>query len=332
MMAKPNLSSPFDSRNGTDEQPPSTAITCVDGQFTLFDLSGIDMPRPAPLTEKPRSGYIRATTSTGKLLLCAIDVVMWAKDEGYETAQKSWENAKAAMRKDETQLPYNLGQLKAKASDGKMRETDFVDQEQFYRLALDLPGKKTAAFKDAAAFMMAQVATQAQRANQDMTTYVMSGKAVSWAVQRVQTKQATKDLQRALLETHLTENPDFGRIFGAQTQALFAMSKARILQELDLDKRRADSYRDHLGQYAQRAIMDACAAAEGRMRLLGRHLTDAEQVEIVMRASEMAGKAMRQLAEFAGEDFLTGRRVNTPLITQSRMPIPRLPSGKGGAR
>lgn len=331
-MPKPNLSSPTDSRNGTVERLDETAITCVDGQFTLFDLSVMDMPRPASLAEKPRNGYIRATTTTGKLLLCAIDVVMWAKDEGYEVARQSWRDAKRLIDAGQRQLVENFHQLKTKAPDGKMRETDFVDQEQFYRLALDLPGKKTAAFKDAAAYMMAQVATQAQRANQDVTSYVMSGKAVSWAVQRVQTKQSTKDLQRALLETHLTENPDFGRIFGAQTQALFAMSKARIVQELDLDKRHADSYRDHLGQYAQRAIMDACAAAEGRMRLLNRHLTDAEQVEIVMRASEIAGRAMRQLAEFAGEDFLTGHRMNTPLITQSRMPIPRLPSGKGGAR
>jgi hypothetical protein len=320
-----------DSDNGTDERPNDTARTCVDGQFTLFDLSGVDMPRPAPLTEKPRSGYIRVSTATGKLLLCAIDVVMWVKDEGYETARMSWADAKRLRNSESDQPLGSFQQLKAKAPDGKMRETDLIDQEQFYRLAFDLPGKKAARFKDAAAYMMAQVTVQAQKANQDVTSYIMSGKAASWATQRVQTKQATRDLQRTLFETHVTENPDFGRIFGAQTKTLFAMSKARILQELDLDKRHANDYRDHMGEYAQRAIMDACRAAEGRMRFLNRHLTNDEQIEIVMRASEMAGKAMRQLAEFAGEDYLTGHRMNTPLITQTRMVIPRLPSGKGGA-
>ncbi len=275
-------------------------------QLSLFDITEFEMPRPAPLTAMAQPGFIRCTDDRKNLLLCAVDVVMWAKDEDYETARISWRDAKTAWKRDESQLVEKLYQLKARSSDGKMYETDFIDQEQLYRLAFDLPGKKTARFKDAVAHLLSALTREASKYGQSVMDYVMSGRAASWAMHRVDAKLAQANLNSALKATHFLNAPKYGQVLSAENEALFEMSKQRIILELDLTQSQAQHYRDFLGEYAQRAIYEACDMAEKRLKYLGRDLTDEEQLAIVMRASQISARAMRDAAEFVGEDFLSG--------------------------
>jgi hypothetical protein len=280
------------------------------GQLSLFDITEFDMPRPAPLTDEPRQGFIRCKNESGEAQLCAIDTVMWAKDENYETARQSWKDAKTAWERDGGELVENIYQLKARAADGKMRDTDFINQEQLYRLAMELPGKKTARFKDAVAYILTALSKEAAKYGQSVMDYVRSGHANSWAVGRVDAKSAQVSVNSALKSTHESASPDYQRLAMAQNQALFNLSKQRIIVELDLTPSQSTHYRDFLSEYAQRAITDACNMAEKRLRRLGRALTDEEQVVIVMRASEIAARTARDTAAFMEEDYLSGDPVD----------------------
>lgn len=280
-------------------------------QMSLFDLADVDMPIPAKLTEKARRGYIRCEQQVGGLILVSIDVIMWAKDEGYDTAQISWRDAKIVLTRDESQLVEKIYTLKAKASDGKMRETDGINQEQLYRLALELPGKKTSRFKDAVAFILNRLTQEAQKHNQDVTSYVLTGYAAQWAQARVEAKEAQKVMSGTLISTNATHEPDFSTIYSQQNQALFAMSKARIIEVLGLSSKQADRYRDFLGKYALKAIAMANEMASDRMRNMKRKdLINAEQLEIILEASRLAAEMARKASEFVHEDYLSGDPVD----------------------
>lgn len=280
-------------------------------QLTLFNLADVEMPQPAKLSDPARPGYIRCSQEIGGLLLIAIDVMMWARDATYDVAQKDWENAKAALARDQSQLHENLVTLKARASDGKMRETDAINQEQLYRLALELPGKKTSRFKDAAAYLLTRLTQEAAKHGQDVTGYVLSGYAAQWAQVRVEAKESQRTLTGTLIAQHATHDPNFGQLFSQQNQALFNMSKARIIEVLGLSPKQADHYRDHLGKYALKAIAMANEMASDRMRNMKRtDLMDVEQLAIILEASRMAAEMFRKAAEFVGEDYLSGDPVD----------------------
>jgi hypothetical protein len=280
-------------------------------QMSLFDLADVEMPIPAKLTDKAAQGFIRCEQQVGALVLVAIDVIMWAKDEDYDTAQISWRDAKTALARDESQLVEKIYTLKAKATDGKMRETDGINQEQLYRLALELPGKKTSRFKDAVAYILTRLSQEALKHSQNITAYVLSGYAAQWAQVRVEAKETQKVLNSGLVTNHENHDPDMGMIISQQNHALFEMNKSRIIEVLGLTPKQAATYRDFLGKYALKAVILANEMATDRMRNMKRtSLDDVELCAIVLEAARYAAEMFRGAARFVGEDYLSGDPVD----------------------
>lgn len=61
--------------------------------------------------------------------------------------RKYWNALKTKLRDEGSELSQFLGQLKMKAEDGKMRETDVADTEQLLRLIQSIPLPKAEPFK-----------------------------------------------------------------------------------------------------------------------------------------------------------------------------------------
>jgi hypothetical protein len=53
---------------------------------------------------------------------------------GTDRPRKYWNDLKAKLKKEGSELSEKIGQLKMAAEDGKMRETDIADVEQLFRL------------------------------------------------------------------------------------------------------------------------------------------------------------------------------------------------------
>lgn len=68
--------------------------------------------------------------------------------------RKYWNALKTKLQDEGSELSHNLGQLKMRAADGKMRITDVADTEQLFRLIQSIPSPKAEPFKQ----WMAQVA------------------------------------------------------------------------------------------------------------------------------------------------------------------------------
>ncbi len=91
-----------------------------------------------------------------KWYFSVVDVVSVLTDSDYQAARKYWKVLKGRLAKEGNETVTNCYQLKLKASDGKMRQTDVADTEQLFRIIQSIPSPKAEPFKQ----WMAQVASQ----------------------------------------------------------------------------------------------------------------------------------------------------------------------------
>ena len=82
--------------------------------------------------------------------------VCWvlAESKDYQTARKYWNKLKQRLKEEGNETVTDCHQLKLKAEDGKMRQTDVADTEQLFRINQSIPSPKAEPFRQ----WMAQVA------------------------------------------------------------------------------------------------------------------------------------------------------------------------------
>lgn len=79
---------------------------------------------------------------------------MLAESKDYQTARKYWNKLKQRLKEEGNETVTDCHQLKLKAEDGKMRQTDVADTEQLFRIIQSIPSPKAEPFRQ----WMAQVA------------------------------------------------------------------------------------------------------------------------------------------------------------------------------
>ena len=77
-----------------------------------------------------------------KWYFSVVDIVSILTDNDYQAGRKYWKTLKMRLNKEGSQLVTNCYQLKMKAYDGKLRDTDAMDTEQILRLVQSIPSKK----------------------------------------------------------------------------------------------------------------------------------------------------------------------------------------------
>ncbi|MDR2206737.1 MAG: Bro-N domain-containing protein [Flavobacteriaceae bacterium] len=75
---------------------------------------------------------------------------------GTDRPRKYWNDLKTKLKKEGSELSEKIGQLKMRAEDGKMRDTDVADTEQILRLIQSIPSPKAEPFK----LWLAQLGTE----------------------------------------------------------------------------------------------------------------------------------------------------------------------------
>ena len=74
-----------------------------------------------------------------------VDVISVLTDS--HRLRKYWNALKTKLDNEGSELSSKLGQLKLKAQDGKMRETDVLDTKGIFRLIESIPSPKAEPFK-----------------------------------------------------------------------------------------------------------------------------------------------------------------------------------------
>lgn len=130
--------------------------------------------------------------------------------------RKYWDDLKRKLKQEGSELSDKIGQLKMKASDGKMRLTDVADTEQLFRLIQSIPSPKAEPFK----LWIAQIARERLDQMQDpelsihqaLMDYKRLGYSDNWINQLLKSIEIRKDLTDEWKRCGLEEGVQFATL------------------------------------------------------------------------------------------------------------------------
>lgn len=151
-----------------------------------------------------------------------VDVVGILTDNDYQAGRKYWKTLKMRLNQEGSELVTNCYQLKMKAHDGKLRDTDVMNTEQILRLVQSIPSKKAEPFK----LWLAQVGKERIdeaydpeiTINRALETYRKKGYSEEWINQRLKTIDVRKEFTDELKRVGVSKNKDFAILTNMLTE------------------------------------------------------------------------------------------------------------------
>jgi hypothetical protein len=128
-----------------------------------------------------------------------VDVIaILTNQSNFQSARNYWKVLKNRLSKEGNETVTNCNRLKLVAEDGKMRLTDVMNIEQFFRLVQSIPSPKAEPFK----LWLAMVARERIDEIEDpekgidriMDTYINKGYSKEWVNQRIKSIEVRKEL------------------------------------------------------------------------------------------------------------------------------------------
>lgn len=153
-----------------------------------------------------------------------VDIVAVLTDNDYQKSRNYWKWLKNKLIQEGSELVSNTNQLKMKAYDGKLRETDVMNTEQILRLVQSIPSKKAEPFK----LWLAQIGKERIdeaydpeiTINRALDTYRKKGYSEEWINQRLKTIDVRKEFTDELKKVGVNKNKDFNKDFAILTNML----------------------------------------------------------------------------------------------------------------
>ena len=151
-----------------------------------------------------------------------VDIVAVLTDNDYQAGRKYWKTLKMRLNQEGSELVTNCYQLKMKAHDGKLRDTDVMNTEQILRLVQSIPSKKAEPFK----LWLAQVGKERIdeaydpeiTINRALDTYRKKGYSEEWINQRLKTIDVRKEFTDELKRVGVSKNKDFAILTNMLTE------------------------------------------------------------------------------------------------------------------
>ena len=151
-----------------------------------------------------------------------MDVIAVLTDNDYQKSRNYWKWLKNKLNEEGSQLVSVTNQLKMRAYDGKLRNTDVMNTEQILRLIQSIPSKKAEPFK----LWLAQVGKERIdetydpeiSINRALDTYRKKGCSEEWINQRLKKIDIRKEFTDELREKGIKDNKDFAMLTNILTQ------------------------------------------------------------------------------------------------------------------
>jgi DNA-damage-inducible protein D len=231
---------------------------------------------------------------------------------GTDRPRKYWSDLKNKLQKEGSQLSEKIGQLKMRAEDGKLRDTDVADTEQLLRLIQSVPSPKAEPFKQWLAKVgyerMQEIADPEQSLDRAREHWKQLGRSDKWIQQRM-SGQDTRNKLTDYWKDHGVEKPEeFALLTNIIHQEWTGLT---VRQHKDLKDLKSQNLRDHMSE----AELIFTALAE----LSTRQIAESEQAKGVP-ANAKAGKkggavarnARKELESKTGKSVVTGENFLPP--------------------
>lgn len=160
--------------------------------------------------------------SEEKWYFSVVDIVAVLTDNDYQKSRNYWKWLKNKLIQEGSELVSNTNQLKMKAYDGKLRDTDVMNTEQILRLVQSIPSKKAEPFKLWLAEVGKERIDEAYdpeiTINRALDTYRKKGYSEEWINQRLKTIDVRKEFTDELKRVGVSKNKDFAILTNMLTQ------------------------------------------------------------------------------------------------------------------
>ncbi len=221
--------------------------------------------------------------------------------------RKYWNALKTKLEEEGSEVSQKLGQLKLKAQDGKMRQTDVADTENILRLIQSVPSPKAEPFK----LWLAKVGYERIEETEDpelaidraMQTYLKKGYSKDWINQRLKTIEVRKDLTDEWQERGVKEGLEFAILTDEITKAWSGKSVKQYKKFKNLKKQ---NLRDNMTNLE--LILNMLAeATTTEISKEKKPKTFHESKEIAKKGGDTAGKARKDIEQKTGKSVLSSK-------------------------
>jgi len=226
--------------------------------------------------------------------------------------RKYWNDLKTKLKQEGSQLSDKIGQLKMKASDGKMRETDVLDTKGILRLVQSIPSPKAEPFK----MWLAQVGTERIEAiidpeksfEQGMADYAKKGYSREWINQRLMSIEVRKELTDEWQDSGVTDDREYAILTNEMTQAWSGKSIKGYKAHKGLKK---GSLRDNMTNLELVLNMLAEATTTEISKDEQPHGFD-ESLAVARRGGRAAGRARLEIEKEVGRSVISSANATDP--------------------
>jgi hypothetical protein len=227
---------------------------------------------------------------------------------------------KRVKSQDGIELSTICRQLKMKAQDGKMRETDVADTETLLRIIQSIPSPKAEPFKQWLAKVgyerMKEIADPSQSIDRARENWQKLGRSDKWIQQRMTGQETRNKLTDYWKETGIKEQDEFAMLTNIIHKEWTDLT---VKQHKQLKNLKSQNLRDHMSE----AELIFTALAE----LSTRQIAESEQAKGLLENAKVSKKggavaknARKELESKTGKSVVTGENFLPPAKEKKSLP------------
>ena len=219
-----------------------------------------------------------------------------------------WYRVKKRMSEEEqSELSTFCRQLKLKATDGKMRETDVADMQGIFRIIQSIPSPKAEPFKmwlaEVGKERIDEIVDPELTIDRALQTYLQKGYSREWINQRLQAIQVRKELTDAWQNHGVKEGAEYAILTNEITKAWSGMTTRQYKDFKNLKK---ENLRDNMSTL-ELALNMLAEATTTELTNIKNPTGLEENKETAKRGGTIAGNARKEIENETGKPVITKR-------------------------
>jgi len=236
-----------------------------------------------------------------------VDVCAVLTDSDYQTARNYWKWLKTKLIVEGSELVSNTNQLKMKAYDGKMRDTDVVSTEQVLRLIQSIPSPKAEPFK----LWLSAVGNERINETIDpeltieraLVTYLKKGYSREWINQRLQAIQVRKELTDEWDDRGVKKGTEYAILTNEISRAWAGLSTQQYKQLKGLTK---ENLRDNMSTL-ELVLNMLAEATTTEISKEEKPNTFEKNKAVAKRGGGVAGNARKEIEQQTGKSVVSSK-------------------------
>ena len=235
-----------------------------------------------------------------------------------ERPRKYWNDLKAKLKAEGSEVSEKIGQLKMQASDGKFYLTDCGDTETILRIIQSIPSPKAEPFKQ----WLAKVGNERIEETQDpelafdraMKTYLQKGYSKEWINQRLKTIEVRKELTDEWERVGIKDNSEFAILTNEITEA---WSGHTVKDYKKIKSLKKENLRDNMNNVELVLNMLAEVTTKEISKKENPKLFS-ESREIARKGGTIVGNTRKEIEQQIGKPVITSENNLGKILTENK--------------